>query len=191
MKAPSERHLEDWIAAHANVIFGESVHVVRRQFHLPSGIADVLTRHHNYLNVVELKKGAITAECVAQTLRYMGDLYGIYESVIGNLFTELTISRGEFDNAYAQLPRVVEGTIIGSRFEDRHLPVICEAANISLLTYDFNGVDYTFKWYASPVIRSKQKEYDRYFDGELITVIKEQVFRMSENFHEYKAQNYD
>lgn len=176
MIAPTERHLEDWIVQHAPLALPYST-ILQRQLALPSGIADLLVVRKHYLSVVELKKGRIDADCIAQTLRYMGDLFGLYEEVAGRLFSRQLLTRAEFDATYSYLPHVVQGMVIGSGLGDKHLPVICEAARITLMIYTYHDDgSYSFECVAGPSFRSREADYEAFANGDVLSAIKDFIF---------------
>jgi hypothetical protein len=107
MRAPTERHLEDWICSNLKR-FGvvdqafdqypgdehaDDFHwvdedffiapfmdrIICRQITLPHGIPDLIGVGHcgDNITVIELKKGPITLEAVGQCARYMYDLHHI------------------------------------------------------------------------------------------------------------------
>ncbi len=178
MKAPTEKHLEDWIALHLNAVLPIGSILLRRQLRLPSGIADMVAVNGRYLTVIELKKGVVDAACVVQALRYMCDLQGIYEQTLGDLFGDSSLTWDEFNRGNQFLNFCIQGVVIGSSFEDKHMPVICEAANISLMTYEHDvPSDYSFIVHASPGYKTRTKDYETYFDGDLIAAIKDLIFK--------------
>jgi len=105
-KAPTEKHLEDWIVNNLHwfgdlydneylygfenyaVPFDETQFVVPmgrriigRQLQLPDGIADLILTDDNRLMVVELKKGPVTFDTLGQCLRYINNLRNIFWQV--------------------------------------------------------------------------------------------------------------
>lgn len=105
-KAPTEKHLEDWIVNNLHWFgdlydneylygfenhaapFGEdhfvvpmATKIVGRQLQLPDGIADLVVTDHDRLMVVELKKGDLSFDVLGQCLRYMNNLTNIFNVV--------------------------------------------------------------------------------------------------------------
>lgn len=106
MKAPSEKHLEDWIVDNLHLLgetwdgnrttpdfFSEDAswisetefvypyfeRILKRQARFPSGIADLITSNERTICAVELKQGAVDGEAISQVQRYMHMLRRIYE----------------------------------------------------------------------------------------------------------------
>lgn len=122
MKAPSEKHLEDWIVNNLpyfgeqsepdyfpdyyleglprvgnEVVFPFIVRIIKRQMRFPFGIADLIARVSNGIAAVEIKKGLITADTVIQCLRYMHELRNIWNA---NFFYVCSQFDGEARNHY-------------------------------------------------------------------------------------------
>lgn len=177
MIAPSEKHLEDFLFSKPHIIFPIQTRVIARQYKLPSGIADMVLAHLQRLAVVELKKGAIDAITIAQCLRYMGDMQGILEGVLGRLYAQGSLNQGEFTAAFIRIPQYVQGVVIGKSFEDEKLITVCEAANICALTYDYlNDGTYSFEGLVDPSFRRHQPVYDVFAEPRLLLALKEYAF---------------
>lgn len=136
MKAPSERHLEDWIVDNAGMLAPIHIPVtlLSRQLPLPSGRLDLLIRWGVNLEVVELKKDAITEAAVMQTLRYMYDIKKIWGVATEYLPQALQVETS--GNGLYHCP--IYGHLIGHSIT----PVVlrcAEAAEISVSLYDYDG----------------------------------------------------
>jgi len=107
MKAPSEKHLEDWIVANPKLfgdlwpteeitgkIWDECAHldngqsvipfvgpIIARQVRFPFGIADLVLANRQQVVVVEIKKDAVTAKTITQCLRYVHELKWVFSEV--------------------------------------------------------------------------------------------------------------
>lgn len=109
MKAPSEKHLEDWIVNNPqyvgdtfdedeypllpheqNVVVHFNAHqytypyisrILKRQPTFPYGRADLIATDEVSVSAIELKLGAIDGETIAQILRYMHALRHIYGTI--------------------------------------------------------------------------------------------------------------
>lgn len=104
MRAPSEKHLEDWIVANFSR-FGALVEqelvpeywresfyhpddtyyvetffnqLIARQYPLPSGRPDLIATTHKSVVAVEIKKGPVTYETLGQCLRYIYELKEVF-----------------------------------------------------------------------------------------------------------------
>lgn len=149
MKAPSERHLEDWFTSNVSnleyTIDGEiqefALEVVTRQLRLPSGIADVILQGPNDVVVAELKKGVIDTATLAQCLRYMRDVKRIMGYAL----------------AYIRDPRIehwtladpeVTGILIGRAIESENLLIAASCANVSVYLYDYTAEINTYAFQA-------------------------------------------
>lgn len=177
MLAPSEKHLEDWMVhAVESGQFEWAKRLIGRQVVLPSGIADLLLLTSNWLTVVELKKGDINDHTIAQVLRYMGDLRGIYEAIVCDLHDQETITWDEFDLIYGSHDPDVQGMVIGATVSDPHLSPVCEAAGISLVRYHFDGSTYGLEAITTPAARRDDALYQTYAKTPLGVVLKEIIF---------------
>lgn len=160
MKAPSEKHLEDWIVANYGLVsyeddFGDGPldigligPVIARQVRLPAGRADLVTygsddRAPN-VAVVELKQGVIKSDTVAQCLRYMRDLHEIFYWLEPGSVPASYEKHGLADQISGYEPEV-SGIVIGHSLSDSNLLIACEAAHIRVVLYDFDGEQYSFE----------------------------------------------
>lgn len=152
--APSEAHLEDWIA-HSMLSFGYTrddgvwnfiaSSYVGRQVPLPSGIADliVIDDRYNSLCVVELKKGEIDQRALAQVLRYMYDLKGLMDLAL-LLSTKAHDRYSQEERKELSRRKLVSGILVGHRIVDRNILIACKAAGIRVFQYQLIGDEYTF-----------------------------------------------
>jgi hypothetical protein len=159
MKAPSEKHLEDWIVVNADYMINEIGlydKIIGRQVQLPAGICDLITTETMYgvmsVSVVEIKKDAVDSKALAQCLRYMRDL--------GQIFCDTKYPISDTDDFmrwnYTPVgtcemavghPREVVGTLLGYDVPDKNILIACEAIGVRVMTYDFDGTDYDFNFH--------------------------------------------
>jgi hypothetical protein len=191
MRAPTERHLEDWICenlyrfgepdeAHEYFPGDDLAHLyhwiddetfvnpyidrlVCRQVSFPHGIPDLigLDSTGECLRVVELKKGPITLEAVAQCARYMYDLRKIIGVESGiSPFSDVTDGQWFTMNDIRVASPMVQGMVVGSDLPDRNVMALAKLVDIRLVTYDLqpDGV-YTFD---SPLITDTLKHREDY-----------------------------
>lgn len=176
MKAPSEKHLQDYIWQHHHTAdINEEpfdwYSLVGREVSLPSGYADFIglgcpTFHglpRNALVIVETKKDAVNRHTLTQILRYIRDVNTIWQYAIAGM-PDITA----YGNYTADLPSVM-GVMIGSSVSDEVL-IAAEAAQISVLTYDFDGTVYTFEPAISPKL--PKSEYLSFHDSPIADVIR-------------------
>lgn len=171
MKAPSEKHLEDWIIANGLVYqigctpndgpddpdYAESDYLsviaklLGRQVRLPSGICDLIgitNFKRPAITVFELKRGPVDSHSLAQCLRYMRDIKTICEEVLHPSEGYTTLHLGAIDaaaeyRALYYMP-LVTGALVGSDVADKHIVTACEASDIAVFTYDYIDGDYIF-----------------------------------------------
>ncbi len=167
IKAPSEKHLEDWIYDNPQkvcaVIDEPNEHwdgniyyirqIVGRQIELPSGKCDLLVlatgEEDLSLCAVEIKRDSIDSRAIAQCLRYMRDLKEVlyWMTVPLDETVERLPSyskRGIFDYLHGYGPEIT-GMLIGHGIEDENLLIACKAASIKVLSYDYRNKSYTFE----------------------------------------------
>jgi hypothetical protein len=157
MEAPSEKHLEDYLWAHPEALgmvglppqYGPDIPMYRlhfRQFRLPSGIVDLIGADWR-LVVFELKRGKITAQTFTQLMRYMRDIQRLMEDAIyaytmrKDSFYEKLWDR--WNGATFHVSDLLGGVLLGHDYEDENLLIACEACNVDVMIYDFDGEDYT------------------------------------------------
>lgn len=139
-KAPSEKHLEDWIVANPDVLTfyeGLPVQIIGRQVNLPSGRADIIARCGINLLVVELKKGEVDQATVVQVMRYMHDLKHIWYMATEYLPSGFS-ERGHTNEI------LVTGVVVGCAVAENTVKS-AESVDITVLTYDFDGETYVFE----------------------------------------------
>lgn len=154
--APSERHLEDYIWAHPEALGirdwpgGDSAplyQMFRRQFWVPSGRIDILGADWQ-LCAFELKKGALTANSLAQLLRYMYELktaiFHVLNDMAGDRTTLAWLDKS-FKGDNFDLDELVRGVLIGHSYEDENLLIACDACKVDVYLYQFDGVGYSFE----------------------------------------------
>lgn len=152
MKAPSEKHLEDWIVAHPEqVTFGDHIpfyegddvisRIIRRQPRFPNGRPDLIVKSGMSIVVIELKAGAIKSRTITQLLRYIYDLrdIGYKRHVRDVLNSDFWLPTPEFEN------HMISGYVIGHSIGDDNISFACALLNITPILYDYDGQDYTFR----------------------------------------------
>lgn len=176
-EAPSEKHLEEWVVENITHVVPHAA-VLARQLRLPSGVLDVLAyaSQHNMLHVLELKKGLVDTRTVVQVLRYMNDLQGIYQEVVGTMFVMGVLDRREFDYTFEKKSHI-GGYVIGRDIESAHVLYACEAANIAALTYTYDGQQYAFNVLATGTYKALAHEHERFRHPPLTLAMKEIVFQ--------------
>jgi hypothetical protein len=136
MRAPSEKHLEDYLVSVWDT------DIIQRQAKLPHGIADLILRFGHFLAVAELKKGPIEAEAVIQLLRYMSDMRRIFNYTRYRWYTE----RKQFYKGRSNIgnsgPEELLGVIIGHELPDHKVMHVCEMSQILVMTYEYDGQRY-------------------------------------------------
>ena len=153
MKAPSEKHLEDWIVANPEKTLpnfwydGHDFHVplistiLRRQPNFSHGRPDIVFKSPTAVCVMELKRGPIKADTVTQCLRYMYDLRDIGYSRHNQ---EWNVGKRELPIPEIQ-NRAVLGFVVGNSIPDSNLLLACELIEITPILYEYDGENYTFK----------------------------------------------
>lgn len=136
MKAPSEKHLEDYLVT----CFGADV--IQRQAKLPHGIADLILKFGNFVAVAELKKGPIEAEAVVQLLRYMSDMRRIFAYARYRWYAERKQFYKSRPNVGNSGPEELLGVIIGHELPDHKIMHVCEMSQILVMTYEYDGHRY-------------------------------------------------
>lgn len=197
MKAPSELHLENWVwenldrfgtpmeVSHrsANDAFDEFYWVdedhviypyfdytIGRQVRFAHGIADLvgLDFARMCIQVVELKRDAITMDAVTQVARYMHDIKHFlgyaewtnpFPGLPENFWTSVMDTRVN--------PEVVCGMVIGESLPDKNTEAVASLLNIPLVTYDYDPVEgYTFKSHTPRDARDRAAVYAMNADHE-------------------------
>jgi len=177
MIAPSEKHLEDWIAGNLEEL-SPYFRLLDRQLRLPSGTLDLLmvTDTQNRLEVIELKQGSIDTKTVIQVLRYMNDLQGIYQNITCELLKSQTIEWEEFDWLFNLEKIHIQGMVIGHSIQSDHILYACEAANITVMTYEFDGSGYEFSAIASPSVKLLDEAHKSFHNPQLELAVKDIMF---------------
>jgi RecB family endonuclease NucS len=137
MKAPNEKHLEDWIVSRNGSILatpGDNYKVIGRQVRLSAGIADLIVFDGDSLWVYELKKDTIDTHALAQILRYKDDLRQIWRYVCRKQLSDR-------NDAYRTFPFCVQGLLIGHS-ASLDVRIAASGAGVSIYLYDFDGENY-------------------------------------------------
>ena len=158
MKAPSEKHLEDYLCEHPETfgMYGVDDELqpvphflpMCRQVSVSSGIVDIVGSWFGLsLSVVEIKKGAIDSKAFAQIMRYKRDFR--------NMVHYLVFSYGSNDGPLRDLmpmdhritewwkSELIQGILVGRSIPDQNLLVACQACDIEVYTYQHDGTAYT------------------------------------------------
>ncbi len=157
LQAPSEKHLEDWIVANPQdfatgfeVTFPLVEKIVARQLRLPSGIPDLIALNDDQLIVIELKRNLIDEAVLGQTLRYMADLKRIWIHAWN--YGLMRDGSEKYTYCLSQRQSLISGhwgeigaLIVGHRIQKQSVVDAADGANISIVTYDYDGSDYKFK----------------------------------------------
>jgi len=151
-QAPSEKHLEDWLwknAAEFSAQLGTPpqyyIEFWDRQVVAPSGVIDLIgaDAYRTEFFVVELKRGDLDARAFAQLLRYMRDIssvfYGVWADLVADPATNHTARC-----VPAPLEDLFSGVLIGHSIKDENLLVACEAAGVTVYTYQYRDGSYQF-----------------------------------------------
>lgn len=193
MKAPSERHLEDWIVANWER-FGESHHrrfaeysmrLLERQYSVPCGRVDLIGTCSPYqplIQVIELKKGAVTYRSIGQCLRYMRHL-----DHLAHLQTKEMIQSPERFELGVDIDPLVWGYVVGHSVEDDAVAMVAFQANIEVIIYDYDGEMYHFQSY-----NGGARHYEGYgFDPQssIMKAVKEYRQRNSDEFIKNRLRN--
>jgi len=167
-KAPSEKHLEDWICTNVDRCtyidndFLEDEEWYHHQFitriaaqqpSFPAGIPDLIAIHQDEmwqpsLSIVELKKDVINTEALAQCLRYMRDL----QIIFADCRYSTTHHPGKIPYLSRDMERYmtgiipeVSGILIGHTIADNNIKIAAMASDISIYLYDYVEDDYRFR----------------------------------------------
>lgn len=170
MKAPSEKHLEDYLWQHPEALgmmeipeewgSDDPVHnFVTRQLRLPSGIADLISvSWATVFTVIELKRGDIDSQAFTQLMRYRADINWIFEDIqlqyarSQKKHWEYLMQQEGINGSMKE--RMLDGLLIGHAVPDRNLLYACEARRVGVILYDYdiqNG--YTFECVSTHTVR--------------------------------------
>lgn len=148
MRAPSEKHLEDWIVAN----WGQFVYdtpqinarrIVARQLTLSTGIPDLIISSKLGIRVIELKKGVVDGAAVAQVIRYVGEIEQLYAYATSCIESPNDPHYCDESQMPSRFFPIVAGVLIGYEF-DKNALLACYTNNIQAWEYDFDGIGYTF-----------------------------------------------
>lgn len=148
--APSEKHLEDWIANNFREFkrkaHGTYGYIISRQPEFPSGKPDLIVRMMECLAVIELKLNVVDEKAVGQCLRYMGDIQLLHADLYGDLDSGDNPHAHSFgDNLIGgKIGRnPIHGILIGHSYTNAALHLI-KSFRLEALTYDFDESLNTF-----------------------------------------------
>lgn len=171
MIAPTEKHLEDWIVANPKAFFDQTWirgrRIVSRQFRLANGITDLIVAVPLGIRVIELKKGVVTCDAIAQVMRYVGELRDLY-----NYMTFQTTGQ---DDPHEHTPAyeinsdlMVQGVVIGHSFQ-REALLACGTNRLPAFTYQYDGENYGF----TDVSNDATPSYSAFLETEVAYAIRE------------------
>lgn len=172
-KAPSEKHLEDWIVNNTSA-FRQRIHdiatpicdqIIGRQARFPSGICDLIGEREGYLALIELKAGKADAKAIAQVMRYMRDMTAIWETAVVDLIEHYSGDQYKRMLGFVLDVRIC-AILICTGLTDDNLIYACEAANITVILYEYDGENYTFTGYSPPYhLKEHQSVYEEFAKG--------------------------
>lgn len=157
MKAPSEKHLEDYLWAHPEAFdeFGVDEHnnpiphfIPRwRQIPVASGIVDIVGSWFGLgLAVVEIKKGTIDTKAFAQIMRYKRDFRNMVQYLICTYGSNGAALREHMpmDHRITEWwkSELIQGILVGESIPDKNLLIACQACDIEVYTYQYDGAAY-------------------------------------------------
>lgn len=185
--APSERHLEDWVAkCGLNGVLADWVNMkandlppewlIGRQFPVVSGYIDLMFATEYTLEIVELKKDALKADALQQVLRYIAHIEATYEDVARHMTSPLN-----YELHYKRIEKVVRGTLIGRSIDER-TAIACFGAGIDVYTYDFIDGNYRFEMCLDGVTEA---EKDNNLHNTLTQIYKNCAKRIGYEVHDY------
>lgn len=145
--APSERHLEDWIAHNFdnfNQQIGYNFHrLIGRQVRFPSGVADLVIAGACCIFVVELKKGRLDGAAVSQLNHYLSDGLAMHRYLNANHYEKDDLLSHKSDVSERVGSPSFRGILIGSSF-DRLAEKTCASMDIDLIQYSLIEGEYEF-----------------------------------------------
>lgn len=162
----SEKDIEDWLFCNPKDLPYEDewydetpiVKWIGRQYHLPSGIADLIgLRDNGMLAVVEVKNVAINKAAILQVCRYASDL----EQIVGE--------RDNYKFKDKQNTPRVQKIVVGLSIDDQtfaeanscNVKIICFSANLSIDLAEMSWTTEAYKNYGNAIEEiSKQPEWD-------------------------------
>lgn len=188
MKAPSERHLEDYLCDHPGIFPqvdprinpAPAFNLICRQPVFPTGRPDLIgTWYGAQLAIVELKKGSITPLAFAQLMRYMRDIQGLlYDALYVHFHSDAPFKK--LDCSLEQT--FIRGVLVGHAIEPSLL-MACEACNVDVFFYDFDGKHYTLE-YVSPERDENPRMIVSLANQEITSVLVRLMRDQAQRFHE-------
>lgn len=179
MKAPNEKHLEDWlfedisrlaIPLHSSFYKTGTAY---RQVKMRRGVLDLLFIEEDSMTIVELKKDSVDDAALQQILRYIGDLKDTWEDVTSQIPCE---SENNLFNTYPKFGGLnIQGILIGHGSNNKTLAA-AHGANIWVFGYDYDGVsDYDLDW----IFHDTTYDLDNPLE---YSDISDAMFRMGRNY---------
>lgn len=177
MKAPSEKHLEDWIVnnfqclgdvldveeyppypcepdawiSETEYIFPYFDRLLKRQPRFPFGRADLIVKGWSNISAVELKAGTIDGETVSQVQRYMSALTYIYKSVVEVARHDTPDFKPHFPYLETLLLdmglNAVGGMVLGHSLKDKNLLPLCSALGIEVVLYEYDPATNVYRFH--------------------------------------------
>lgn len=174
VRAPSEKHLEDWICGNIDR-FGGAMdsriyfpsgqehddyywvdqhryimphvdYLIGRQMRFMHGRADLVGMciSRRDIYAIELKADAVNLEAVAQVARYISDIREI-TGVASSMTPFDDLPQEVWNKVIASNP-VVRGLVVGFAAPDESTSVLAELLNVHIAVYDYDPVEgYTFE----------------------------------------------
>lgn len=179
MKAPSEKHLENWIfkngigkVYNCLSLTGEyflhdtAPKLVGSQIQVPYGFIDLLYMYDNSFMIVEIKKGAINSKTLNQILRYAHNIEDLLMTHCkdNGLLLDVDVDRFYKGNN-------IDLVVIGSSI-DRETSMAIESLRIDAFEYDFDGESYFFKQAGHKSVYESSYTYDQRMQDAIEHIIK-------------------
>lgn len=152
-KAPSEKHLEDWIVANPDrfaLTYGGyeffRIHeILARQYRVPSGIMDILAVDtHGCLMGIELKMGGIDNHAYTQAMKYRADLADLWSEVQNSLGVAMHSMKIMTDVHNASPQEAFCVVLIGSHIKTGDVQFVCNDGLINTVLYEYTDGEYLF-----------------------------------------------
>lgn len=153
--------------------------IIRRQPSFVNGIPDYIMRTNTSVSVVELKKGSITFDVIGQCLRYMYDMREMFYWTFMDALSTDNPDRESYSYEaghrleYTEYPdSEITGMVVGHSFSDKNIPLVAAASHIAVVTYKFDGTNYTFERHGIESKARSVDDYQRYIDTSIGRAIR-------------------
>lgn len=182
-RAPSEKHLEQWIVDHPELFRDEVLYesfncpfvddFVARQLRLPSGVADLvgIDGYGEQLLAIELKVDVLDARAMAQVMRYVNDLRNIWSIVELEVLGLLNYDQYHYHKRHDD-PAEIGGCLVCYKADDVNLIRACTACSINVIEYDYTGDEYTFQVVTDDSSWDHKKQYEQFANGWMRDVMR-------------------